>query len=125
MILLKTMLGVAALSVLISVGALSTARAQDFVIDKTKYEKHQAELNQPTAESRKAKKSRFNKGSYNGSSAYSGRSSSKAVIRRSDGSVTRRGMLPPIRASKGANTNLRYGDSSQSRETRLSHTLNN
>jgi|GEM_PF-6732531 len=118
---LKTVLaGIMALGVL-----APAAFAEDFVIDNAKYQQYKADAK---ASFKTEPVSRYQKGRFSGSSAYNGNLSGRVAVQTDRiGDMDGRAFtVHPIRGSGNEfNATLRYGDTSQSRETKFSHAFNN
>ena len=111
---------------ILTLGVMSSAAfAEDFVIDNAKYQQHKAEMK---AQMRTEPVSRYQKGRFSGSSAYNGNLSGRVAVQTDTiGDMDGRAFtVHPIRGTANEfNANLRYGDTSQSRETKFSHAFNN
>lgn len=118
----KTLLaGVALLGVM-----ASAASAEDFVVDHKKHEQHHSMMVKQHAV--KAPITGYVPGRFSGSSAYTGGKAGQVAFQTDKiGDMDGRAFtVRPVRGSGHEfNASLRYGDTSQSRDTRFNHSFNN
>lgn len=125
----KLLATVMALTIVLGVSAYG-AHAENFVVDKDMYQKHQAKENNVKAA---ADATRFDnrttrgykKGQYSGSSAYTGGLTGQVAVRNTDPNGKKFVVHPVHGKYNQFGSSLRYGDTSQSAETRINHSFNN